>query len=192
MKENKNIVYGLRDPRNDVYYYVGKSTVGFHRPLQHLLNSHNDKVNSWVLELRENNYAPQIDIIEVVKNLDDLPRREKYWINYYKELNHDLFNVQLIDYDSLNYQTRNKETDKEFRDLIYLIDNIAQIINRERLFRNISQEEIAKMAGVSRSTLSLLERGKPVTSSKITSILKAIESFDYERNYCAERAGRNQ
>lgn len=48
---NKNIIYGLRDPRNDVYQYIGKSTIGESRPLQHLTKSHSSNVNNWVKEL---------------------------------------------------------------------------------------------------------------------------------------------
>ena len=44
----ENIIYGLRDPRNDVYQYIGKSTVGSKRALEHLTLSHSDKVNEWV------------------------------------------------------------------------------------------------------------------------------------------------
>jgi hypothetical protein len=40
----KNIIYGLKDPRNDVYCYIGKSTVGEKRALSHLTKSHSKKV----------------------------------------------------------------------------------------------------------------------------------------------------
>jgi hypothetical protein len=82
----KNIVYGLRDPRNDVYYYIGKSSVGM-SPMTHLVESHSEKVNAWVTELKEKGYFPLIDIIEEVEDLDDLSEREKYWIAYYYEIN---------------------------------------------------------------------------------------------------------
>ena len=59
-----NIVYGLRDPRNDVYQYIGKSTVGEKRPLQHLTKSHSDTVNEWVKLLEDQWLYPQIDVIE--------------------------------------------------------------------------------------------------------------------------------
>ena len=54
--EIENIIYGLRDPRNDVYQYIGKSTVGKNRPLQHLCKSHSDFVNKWVEELASKRY----------------------------------------------------------------------------------------------------------------------------------------
>ena len=43
-----NIIYGLRDPRNDVYQYIGKSSVGAKRAIQHLTKSHSESVNCWV------------------------------------------------------------------------------------------------------------------------------------------------
>ena len=39
--EYTNLIYGLRDPRNDVYKYIGKTTIGVKRPLKHLIKSHN-------------------------------------------------------------------------------------------------------------------------------------------------------
>ena len=47
MENTRNIIYGLRDPRNDVYQYIGKSTVGVKRPISHLTKSHSPKVKEW-------------------------------------------------------------------------------------------------------------------------------------------------
>ena len=68
----KNIIYGLRDPRNDVYQYIGKSTVGSKRALQHLIKSHSEKVNEWVANLNENWLYPLVDIIEEAEMADKM------------------------------------------------------------------------------------------------------------------------
>ena len=79
----RNIIYGLRDPRNDVYCYVGKLSVVVTRPLTHLIESHSENIRGWVSELTEKGLNPLVDIIEEVTTLDELPLREKYWIDYY-------------------------------------------------------------------------------------------------------------
>ena len=77
-----NIIYGLKDPRNDVYQYIGKSTVGNKRALQHLKKSHSSKVNEWVALLESKWLYPIVDILEEVEDVDELNEREKHWINY--------------------------------------------------------------------------------------------------------------
>jgi len=61
-----NIIYGLRDPRNDVYNYIGKSTVGNSRPLEHLKRSHSKEVREWGIYLESKGLTMIIDIIEEV------------------------------------------------------------------------------------------------------------------------------
>jgi hypothetical protein len=87
-----NLIYGLRDPRNDVYKYIGKTTVGNGRPLKHLIKSHNNLVNEWVDELSKMGSSPYVDIIERDVPLEELAEKEKYYITYYSDLYGDLFN----------------------------------------------------------------------------------------------------
>ena len=75
-----NIVYGLKDPRNDVYMYIGKSTVGDSRALQHLTKSHSEKINEWVKELEDKWLYPIVEIISEMiygKGLDATDSRRK-------------------------------------------------------------------------------------------------------------------
>ena len=111
----KNIIYGLRDPRNDVYQYIGKSTVGEQRPLQHLTQSHSAQVNEWVKMLADNWLYPKIDIIEEVENLNDLAIREKYWIAYYHDINPNLLNVQSLPNELV--ETRSDQDGRDFEEL---------------------------------------------------------------------------
>jgi hypothetical protein len=87
-----NLIYGLRDPRNDVYKYIGKTTIGHNRPLSHLVKSHNQFVNQWVEELSKLGSAPYVDIIEEDILLDQLAEKERYYITYYSKLYGELFN----------------------------------------------------------------------------------------------------
>ncbi len=171
-----NLIYGLRDPRNDVYQYIGKSTVGTKRALQHLVKSHSPKVNEWINNLSENWLYPIVDIIEEVNELDKLSIREKYWIDYYYEINPGLLNIQLIDHPLQNI--RGEDDEKEFDFLNKVIFNIPQILKRERLCRNLTQEEMGKHMKVSRSTISLCENGENVGISIIQRYVLTLKGID--------------
>ena len=167
-----NIIYGLRDPRNDVYCYIGKSSVGVNRPLTHLIESHSSHINIWISELKAKELNPLIDIIEEVKDLDSLATREKYWINYYFNLNPSLLNVQSLPWEI--EEIRSEKTDEEFDKLSSIIDKIPEILKRERMMRGIRQEELSELTGMSRSTISLLERGSNISFDSIKQYFNAI------------------
>ena len=155
MMEKNNLIYGLRDPRNDVYCYIGKTTVGNSRPLKHLLNSHNERVNEWVKELSELWLYPYIDIIEDGINIEDLQDRETYWIGYYYNINNYLFNYQYIN-KSINEQLyEGLEENFKWLELNYF--NIGKIIKLKRLSLNMTQQELADGAGLNRSTIVQIE-----------------------------------
>ena len=56
-----------------------------------------------------------------------------------------------------------------------LLRTIGVFIKHHRLQQNKSQSVIAKAANISRSTLSLLERGETVTLSTLLRILRVLE-----------------
>lgn len=153
----KNIIYGLRDPRNDVYQYIGKSTVGSERALQHLTKSHSPRVNEWVAALSANWQYPIVDIIEEVDDLEVLSDREKYWIDYYYNINPDLLNVQVVPAPLQNLRT--EEDDEKFNYLMNVVTDIPIILKNERLYRNLTQAEMAEKMGVNRNTIVECENG---------------------------------
>ena len=185
----ENIIYGLRDPRNDVYQYIGKSTVGSKRALEHLTLSHSDKVNEWVKILSENWLYPSVDLIEEVENIDDLPEREKYWINYYHNINPNLFNIHSIE-SSLN-KTRSDEDEEDFNTMVRLFSMTHTILRNERIYRNISQEQMAENMGVSRSTISLAERGENVNFDVIRKYVRTLRGIDILTKTLRERTRKN-
>jgi len=185
-----NIIYGLRDPRNDVYYYIGKSSVGVNRPLTHLIKSHSEQVNQWVNQLKNIDQSPLIDIIEEVKNIDDLPDREKYWINYYFAINSNLLNTQLVPKEI--DEIRSKKTDQEFETLILIFYRIPEILQRERMLRGIKQEELSEITGLSRSTISLLERGSKVSFNSVKLYLEALLKKERSTSIKRERVRNNK
>jgi len=56
-----------------------------------------------------------------------------------------------------------------------LSETIGAFIKHNRLNQNKTQNEVSKDAGISRSTLSLLERGETVTLSTIIQVLRVLD-----------------
>lgn len=56
-----------------------------------------------------------------------------------------------------------------------LIKTIGEFIQHHRLNQNKTQSEVAKAANISRSTLSLLERGEKVTLNSLMQVLRVLE-----------------
>ncbi|MCV9387485.1 helix-turn-helix domain-containing protein [Reichenbachiella ulvae] len=58
---------------------------------------------------------------------------------------------------------------------VALSQTIGVFVQHHRLNQNRSQEEVANAAGISRSTLSLLERGEKVTLSTLLQVLRVLD-----------------
>ena len=56
-----------------------------------------------------------------------------------------------------------------------LLETIGDFIQWNRLNQNRSQDQVAKAAGISRSTLSLLERGEKVRIDSLVQVLRALD-----------------
>lgn len=171
-----------------MYQYIGKSTVGTKRGIQHLTRSHSQKVNEWVSELAEGWRYPLVDVIEEVEELDDLAEREKYWINFYSEINPFLLNINLIAKPAPN--GRSKEDEERFNFLYGIIQDIPAILKKERMCRGITQGDLSQEMGVSRSTVSLCERGENVTLRTVRHYTQIIKGFDLVRPYHGGRVRR--
>lgn len=59
-----------------------------------------------------------------------------------------------------------------------LAEHIGAFINHHRLDQNKTQEVLASAAGISRSTLSLLERGETVTLTTLIQTLRALDQLN--------------
>ena len=56
-----------------------------------------------------------------------------------------------------------------------LVQTIGNFVKHHRLEQNRTQDDVAKAAGVSRSTLSLLERGETVTIRTLIQVLRVLD-----------------
>lgn len=174
----KNIIYGLRDPRNDNYYYIGKSTVGESRPLSHLKQSHSDKVNEWVANIRKNGFEPQVDIIEEIEDINKLVEREKYWVGIYSSTNPMILNEYLKPRkNNINTIYFSIDDRKEVKLLDESLPRLYLLLRKARKARKISQSEMAKICGVSLGTLKRLENGE--TNVSLSNFLKYLKIVGY-------------
>lgn len=73
--------------------------------------------------------------------------------------------------------------DKPFTNWTSMSDNalanhIASFVKHHRMELNRTQDELAKDAGISRSTLSLLERGETVTLATLLQVLRVLGQLE--------------
>jgi len=64
-----------------------------------------------------------------------------------------------------------------------LAQSIGAYVKHHRLEQNKTQQEVAHQAGISRSTLSLLERGQTVTVTTLIQVLRTLELLHIFNNF---------
>lgn len=169
----RNIVYGLMDSRNDLVYYVGKSTVGDSRAIQHLVGrSHSKEVNEWVREMNNNWIEIKAVVLEEVEDVNDLSATEAKWIDICKKTNDGLLNKIIPTYLISNVYT--EIDDKVFRDLSRVLSIYPEIIRKRRITLNMTQEELAEKSNIHRSTVRDVENGKNASVRSIYNVVLAL------------------
>lgn len=73
--------------------------------------------------------------------------------------------------NEISYTDRSSMSDKA------LIEQIGVFVKHHRLRQNKTQDVLAEEAGISRSTLSLLERGETVTVLTLIQILRVLDQL---------------
>ncbi len=73
-------------------------------------------------------------------------------------------------------------TDKSFKEWASMSDKalaeyIGTFVRHHRMEQNKTQDELATAAGISRSTLSLLERGETVTVTTLIQVLRVLDQL---------------
>jgi len=73
-------------------------------------------------------------------------------------------------------------TDKSFKEWASMSDkslaeHVGAFVKHHRMEQNKTQDELATAAGISRSTLSLLERGETVTVTTLIQVLRVLDQL---------------
>jgi DNA-binding XRE family transcriptional regulator len=84
-------------------------------------------------------------------------------------------------------EIRADDADDKFYQLCHSIFYLPELIKKERTYRKITQEQLSKETGISRSTISLLERGENITIDVVKSCLLALKHFDLTTNVHKKR-----
>jgi len=161
---NQYLIYGLRCPKTDDYKYIGKSSSGLERAKAHLTYSHNESVNHWVAELREQGFCPLIDVLEECTE-EDLQIKEHFWIQYYtargcKLMNSIFYRGAAIEKLEQQVAEAQKELDATLNKVLDTINETSTlggfIKNRRRVLK-VTQADLAEMASITSRTLSEIE-----------------------------------
>ena len=169
----ERLIYALRCPVTNRIHYVGKSTQGMRRPMEHLSQSHSEKIREWVSDLKELNYKPIIEILEEVHELSNIDTCEKFWISKCIDDGYVLLNENLV-----IPATIRPDLDKLINgDNIDGYLEIGRFITERRKLVGITQKVFAEKIGVTLTVLRKIEQGKP--NVNLTGLLNILKMFGY-------------
>ena len=77
----------------------------------------------------------------------------------------------------LSYNNYNAMSDKA------IAIQIGNFVKHQRIAQNKTQDVLAKAAGISRSTLSLLERGETVTLATFIQVLRVLDQLHFLEHF---------
>ena len=142
----------MKCPFTEDVHYIGKSTQGLLRPMQHISNSHSQKIREWVEDISIMGYAPIIGILESNIDSSQLNDKEKYWIAKYIKNGAILLNENCIKYPMitsvLNYKKDLKNS------VINDVSNASRLVRKKH---KLNQDEMAKKSGVGLRWLRKME-----------------------------------
>lgn len=180
-----HLIYCLKCPFTEEIHYIGRTTQGMRRPLQHLTKSHSDRVNEWVTNLKELGYRPIIEILEDLTeveeasfNIETLNEREAWWINHYVQEGAYLLNINLVT-PILNSVELEEDVSYEIN-----IEEISNFVRQRRRLVGLTQEEFADRAGIALTVIRKIEQGK--TNVNLGGLLTVLKMFG-----CSVKIKRN-
>lgn len=173
--ETTNLIYVLKDPRNDLGVYVGKTTIGVERPVRHVHYSHNEHVRKWVEELRKLQLSPKVEILEKDILLNDLSNKELFWISQFSAINENLFNIALMkNSKSILFFELNTEI---LENMDRFINDIPHFFKSVRWSYKLTQSQLCDYLNITRSTLTLIENGHSLKTSLLQKVIKLAIAF---------------
>jgi DNA-binding XRE family transcriptional regulator len=138
--------------------------------MQHLTESHSEKINEWVTQLKLLNYKPIVKILEECTE-DNLNQKEIDWI--IQSSNDDCYLLNHA-HNRTNIILNQKEYEFENADLMM----IGVMIREERIKLNLTQGDLSKLSNISRRTLVSIESGDK--NIGVHNLKKILNVFDFE------------
>lgn len=156
-----NIIYCLKCPFTDSIHYIGKSTHGLLRPMQHLTKSHSAKVREWVEDIGVLGYSPKVEVLESnIVDLQELGEKEKYWIAKSISKGDRLLNISSVTYSKIINSNIAKigsvNTDTPFT----VMKEVALLSRRIRKQHKLNQVEFAQKMGCGIRWIKKVESGR--------------------------------
>lgn len=174
----KRFIYALCCPFTNDIHYIGKTTNGMTRPLQHISQSSSVKVKEWVDDLKNIGYAPIIKIIESVSIEDNLDAKERHWIQYYVNKNALLLNINLVSPILVKHNI------DELLGKGELMGRLSKFVKEKRKQVKLTQVQFAEKAGVALTVIRKIEQQK--TNYNINSLIQVLKMFGCTIDICKE------
>ena len=91
-----SIIYGLEDPRDHLYHYIGITEDVYTRFIQHITgDGRNVEKNGWIWECRRDNVMIIMREIQRLETIEEAQKRERFWVAYYLQAGHPLHNLSI-------------------------------------------------------------------------------------------------
>lgn len=169
----ERLIYGLKCPVTNRMHYIGKTTQGMRRPMQHLNESHSVKIKEWVSDLNELNEKPRIVVLQEVGEGEDIDIAERVWISKYLDRGATLLNENLVIAATIR---------PDLDDLIntdYTSDYkaIGRFVSERRKAAGLTQEQFAEKIGVALTVVRKIEQGK--TNINLDGLLDVLSMFKH-------------
>lgn len=171
MKKSKRLIYALKCPFTEEVHYIGKTTYGMLKPMQDLNSTHSAKIKEWVENLKKLGHAPKVQVVEYLKEEDDIDMKEQFWIQKQIKAGSDLLNSVLVQPVLLDKSLQEYLNPKDYEDF----HQIAEFLKRKRKQIGLTQEEMASKAGISLKVLRKIEQKK--SNYEISGLLKVLSMF---------------
>ena len=172
---SKRIIYCLKCPFTNDIHYIGKSTSGMTRPLQHIKNFVNEKMKLWIEDLKILGEKPVVEILEYVSELEDLDAKERWWIQQRINEGDLLLNINLILPETITPNLEGLLSEGKGENLE--INQIATFVKERRKSVGLTQEEFAYKMGIALTVLRKIEQGK--TNINLDGLLIILKTFGH-------------
>ena len=143
------VIYGLQDPRDHLFFYVGQTLDVYKRFIDHIQCSGNNyEKNSKITEMRGQNILPLMIELQRVNSEKDADIREKYWIQHYISLGHPMTNIVYSKFsDKLRLKQVSIKTITE-KEKLKITDEKKEAVKR-LVDMGMPHRDIARVVGLS-------------------------------------------